>query len=605
MDDKAKKITEHKVPKRPQFQWKKWRKESPAPVKRCGHVTVADKESNDVKLYLLGGTSNPLYPPVDNEPIPDVWVYSLRNELWTQLSFPTVPVLCYSAALQIDHKLLVVGGWNRGPVNGTFVLDTLRIDQGWKILQTKNPPPARHTHTLTLCDKMIYLFGGIDKAGKRYGDLHELEPIACEWEEIRALNGPVPRSQHSMVACDHYLYIFGGRDGMDRILSDFWCFDTINRKWRQLESPTSTLWYIEGTRLTGPFVIEDRKYLALLHGYSFENIFLFDIKEGKWQSHKCVGDIPSNRGYFTATLMTNHEALIFGGQDDNGTLNDLYSLYLYGVESFPVGATSQPLSQSSHASALATSGIKRVEPPRRLDPPPPASAASDNTPLWIRELIVAVSRKTENDMRTLQTNLMNYMTNEMEKTKKEMQQLIRESLGLVSPLRERPHEETNFFTLSDMMRSLSIEVRNMKQMIGSSESRRQESNQLLKISHQLLKLSQDATATSYSGAPIKSTDLLKLLQGFLRTVVNTKGRELSAVEKQQLTKQLELFPPCYTAVQFDATRTDEQEQVIVMALELLNLSRKRPHFPDMTLMPLFVDLLAAVDSVLEKTRLQE
>jgi N-acetylneuraminic acid mutarotase len=328
MDDKAKKITEHKVPKRPQFQWKKWRKESPAPVKRCGHVTVADKESNDVKLYLLGGTSNPLYPPVDNEPIPDVWVYSLRNELWTQLSFPTVPVLCYSAALQIDHKLLVVGGWNRGPVNGTFVLDTLRIDQGWKILQTKNPPPARHTHTLTLCDKMIYLFGGIDKAGKRYGDLHELEPIACEWEEIRALNGPVPRSQHSMVACDHYLYIFGGRDGMDRILSDFWCFDTINRKWRQLESPTSTLWYIEGTRLTGPFVIEDRKYLALLHGYSFENIFLFDIKEGKWQSHKCVGDIPSNRGYFTATLMTNHEALIFGGQDDNGTLNDLYSLYL-------------------------------------------------------------------------------------------------------------------------------------------------------------------------------------------------------------------------------------------------------------------------------------
>jgi hypothetical protein len=56
------------------------------------------------------------------------------------------------------------------------ILVVLVIVDGWKMLQTKKPPAARHTHTVTVCSDMIYLFGGIDSVGKRFGDLHELDP---------------------------------------------------------------------------------------------------------------------------------------------------------------------------------------------------------------------------------------------------------------------------------------------------------------------------------------------------------------------------------------------------------------------------------------------
>jgi hypothetical protein len=56
---------------------------------------------------------------------------------------------------------------------------------------------------------------------------------------------------------------------------------------------------------------------------------------------------------------------------------------------------------------------------------------------------------------------------------------------------------------------------------------------------------------------------------------------------------------------FQQSNRPEEEQVIVMILELLNLSRKRTQFPDPTLMPLFLDLLNAVEAILGKGSQQD
>jgi hypothetical protein len=124
---------------------------------------------------------------------------------------------------------------------------------------------------------------------------------------------------------------------------------------------------------------------------------------------------------------------------------------------------------------------------------------------------------------------------------------MRENLGLVSPLRDRPREEQNISTLIDTVKSLIAEVKSLKQAI----LKKPEATQLLKISYQLHKLSQDTASTPSTSAPIKASDLLRSLHTFLKSVVNTKGRELTAVEKQQLRRQLEQFPQCYSNIQFD------------------------------------------------------
>lgn len=35
----------------------------------------------------------------------------------------SAPAIGYAAAVQIDHKILLFGGWNRNPVNSALVFD--------------------------------------------------------------------------------------------------------------------------------------------------------------------------------------------------------------------------------------------------------------------------------------------------------------------------------------------------------------------------------------------------------------------------------------------------------------------------------------------------
>jgi hypothetical protein len=45
----------------------------------------------------------------------------------------------------------------------------------------------------------------------------------------------------------------------------------------------------------------------------------------------------------------------------------------------------------------------------------------------------------------------------------------------------------------------------------------------------------------------------------------------------------------------------EEEQVLILLLEALNISRKRTQFPDPALLPLFAELLSWVEALLAKS----
>lgn len=155
-------------------------------------------------------------------------------------------ILCWSCAVQIDDKrLLVFGGLDkRSRYNDAWLFHT--DSKNWEQLQVQGPCPEPRAHfTATKVGSKVYLFGGYGSSGQVFNDLWALstgaDAASFSWEDLSSQlqgDGPSPRFDHAAYVYPitpnspsyDRLVVAGGRD-LSAALLDSFMLDLARLNW--------------------------------------------------------------------------------------------------------------------------------------------------------------------------------------------------------------------------------------------------------------------------------------------------------------------------------------------------------------------------------------
>jgi leucine-zipper-like transcriptional regulator 1 len=119
------------------------------------------------------------------------------------------------SADSFQNCMWVFGGWD-----GLTTLNELCyfsfVTNIWyeERAMTGAKPLARYRQSSQVIGKSLFIFGGVDKQGKRFNDLYEYLFERREWRMVEVLGvSPSPRTFHQAITYDNNLYIVGGTDG--------------------------------------------------------------------------------------------------------------------------------------------------------------------------------------------------------------------------------------------------------------------------------------------------------------------------------------------------------------------------------------------------------
>jgi len=244
------------------------------PNKRSGHsFTIVDSFA-----YLFGGcASSEVIVGDENQgrrptpgPTNDLFKLDLSSEsdlYWTKLKTENLgqlqpcPRWQHSATKFEKSKIAIFGGFTASKdeprLNDVWVLDTsndtwtqmktdyacsdgINVDAPWKEYGKKSCPPChRGSHSASLIDNFIFIFGGYGGTGymrRDFSDLYALCVTNWLWFQIET-NGsrPTHRSGHKSVAADGKLYIMGGWNTSEQF-DDLHVLDTTSMTWSRPET---------------------------------------------------------------------------------------------------------------------------------------------------------------------------------------------------------------------------------------------------------------------------------------------------------------------------------------------------------------------------------
>jgi hypothetical protein len=116
------------------------------------------------------------------------------------------------------------GGYNTSMSDSNLVVRFELATEKWQNFKASVPP--RCSHTLTSCDKGIFLCFGA-KAKKPLDDIWHYKPLANFWEEVKVKGAKPPKLMgHTCVAVGAKLYSFGGRVKNGKVTNDLVISDT-------------------------------------------------------------------------------------------------------------------------------------------------------------------------------------------------------------------------------------------------------------------------------------------------------------------------------------------------------------------------------------------
>lgn len=227
------------------------------PDPRAGHsATLVGTD-----IFFYGGTNS-------KETFTDVYRFDIVKNHWTR----AVPIVIgnvayqgpgrrtnHAAALDKKGRIYIFGGYSSDGqfLNDLWVLsvsepspkawkarDLLRVT--WeKPFTTGKFPEARESHTMTIVDRKLAVFGGYAASGKVLNDLHIFDLDASDWSQPEvACPLPPPRQGHTAARHGHELVIAGGCDLVDEhpvCQSDVWSLDLKWMRWT-LQSTDQLTW---------------------------------------------------------------------------------------------------------------------------------------------------------------------------------------------------------------------------------------------------------------------------------------------------------------------------------------------------------------------------
>jgi hypothetical protein len=300
------------------------------PPPRRDHSLVSDGE----RLYLFGGR--------DTTPLSDLWEYRIADNQWNNKlrgndGLPAAR-FGHNAAWAPGHtpeesRMLVFGG----QAGGTFFNDVSAFDPavGWSNpLAAIDPaalPAARYgAAAAVVFGGQLWVTHGFTSSS-RFDDTWSFSYLTpTGWEEISpAGERPIERFRMRAVA-DSFgphgarLLMFGGQTTDTPYLGDLWALEVDG--WREITSeprPSPRNFYA--------MVFDFAGGRALLFGGDTDDgpvndLWAFDSAAETWSRLTPEGDPPSPRAGHDAALGPDGRVYIFGGATDNQNQNDLWEL---------------------------------------------------------------------------------------------------------------------------------------------------------------------------------------------------------------------------------------------------------------------------------------
>ncbi|KAL2634788.1 hypothetical protein R1flu_006267 [Riccia fluitans] len=188
-------------------------------------------------------------------------------------------------------------------------------NRSWSIIEGKGEAPApRVGVTLVAVDNLLYVFAGRDKEHKELNELFSFNVDSGEWKLLSSgAKSPPERSYHAFAADERNqkLYTFGGC-GKDGRLNDLWVYDIKSGEWEAQSSSSSCI------PRGGPGLVVVNGAVWVIFGFNgceLTDIHRYDLATKSWEEIEATGEKPTGRSVFGTSVFGKY-ILIYGGEVD-------------------------------------------------------------------------------------------------------------------------------------------------------------------------------------------------------------------------------------------------------------------------------------------------
>ena len=287
---------------------------SPSPEPRWGHVAVVHEQ----RIYLYGGEGS------DDKQYDThhIWIFSSNK--WTKQTTsgetPTHTIQSTASIITNNNnipQLVLFGGYDDN--NNSNDIHLLNLSTfSWKNKRTKGTKPEErrgHVQWSTATD--IVVFGGGDRRGVYFYDIHRLDIASMTWTQPPTFGEPPSRRYGcSYAKVGDEGFVFGGYggnylNGGYNFFNDLHAFNLVTNTWRLLNThgqlpPARELATMNTVR--GELFIcggNDSSVYGV-----FSDCWVFNIGEGLWRE---LGKFDGRYGHTACELQD--EVMVFGGRN--------------------------------------------------------------------------------------------------------------------------------------------------------------------------------------------------------------------------------------------------------------------------------------------------
>lgn len=287
-----------------------------------GGATLTLTKEN--KIYLFGGSDR------TGSLLQDMQHYHISSNSWSKIDVDgeKAPVARYghTATLVNDRYIYVFGGSDDkgNSLNDLWMFDTEKYQwsllEETAVLKDNTRPPPRNSHTTSLLNNKLIVFGGSSQEVGSMNDLWEFCLTQKKWTEIKSgSQKPSAREMHSACVLLNDIYIIGGRHSNGGVHADMWIFSEKEKEWKQLPNTDIPVPTCAHTANSSPA----NKKIYVFGGFNGSSMSrtLWEYFDGKWNS--MMEHETYRFAHVSAISQDGNMLYIAGGVNSQSDLDDL------------------------------------------------------------------------------------------------------------------------------------------------------------------------------------------------------------------------------------------------------------------------------------------
>ena len=244
-----------------------------------------------------------------------VYCYESQRQLWRQL--PDCPSWD-SALVMADNKLTTIGGDQHGPTNSLASLTGEGKDSKWVELFPRMPT-ARGFLAAVCRGRNVIAAGGIGDGGRSVTTVEILDTELRQWSSAASL--PHPMTWASITVCEDLLYLLGGLDQNGKTLSVLTSSitDLLHQQQETANQPTVNQTAVWRRAADAPYycstaVSVGGQLLAIggedEHNKNTSAVVAYDATSDSWRD---MGHMATPRSCPLVAVLPNNQLIVAGG----------------------------------------------------------------------------------------------------------------------------------------------------------------------------------------------------------------------------------------------------------------------------------------------------